>query len=553
MQMNKVWLASYPPGVPEEINPEQYRSVVALFDKYTKKYVNNVAFINMGTNLTYGQLAQQSRDFAAYLQHNMGLGKGDKFAIMVPNVLQYPIALFGALMAGLTVVNVNPLYTARELEHQLKDSNTKGMLVVENFADTLASVIKNTSVKHVITTQLGDRAGFVKGKMINTVVKHVKKMVPSFNLPNGIKFNAVLNKGKKLPFIAVDIGSDDLAFLQYTGGTTGVAKGAMLSHRNIVANMLQMNAMVKPLTEENKEIVVTALPLYHIFALTCNCLSFMTFGGANLLITNPRDLPMFIKTMSKYPVTAFAGLNTLFNGLLNEADFIKLDFSTLKITFAGGMATQKSVAQRWHEVTGSPVLEGYGLTECSPCVTSSPFDQKNFSGGIGVPIPSTNVKITDDDGNEVGLNEPGELWVKGPQVMQGYYNRPKATSEIISNNWLATGDIATVNEKGIFTIVDRKKDMILVSGFNVFPNEIEDVIAMMDDVLEVAAIGLPCEKSGEKIKVFLSTKSGELNKEALIKHCREQLTSYKIPKEFELRDELPKSNVGKILRKDLRA
>ncbi|TWX68077.1 AMP-binding protein [Colwellia demingiae] len=551
--MEKVWLKSYPPGVPEEINPEQYKSLVTLFDKSTKKYADNIAFINMGTNLSYGDLAEQSRDFAAYLQQNMGLQKGDKFAIMVPNVLQYPIALFGALKAGLTVVNVNPLYTARELEHQLKDSKAKAMLVVENFAVTLESVIANTSVEHVITTQLGDRAGFLKGKMINTAVKHIKKMVPNFSLPDCIKFNTVLKQGKKLSFQEVDVFPEDLAFLQYTGGTTGVAKGAMLSHRNIVANMLQMNAMVKPLTVENKELVVTALPLYHIFALTCNCLSFMTFGGANLLITNPRDLPMFIKTMSKYPITAFAGLNTLFNGLLNEPDFLKLDFSTLKLTFAGGMATQKSVADKWHDVTGSPVLEGYGLTECSPCVTTSPYDQTSFSGAIGVPLPSTSVKLLDDEGNEVALNEPGEMWIRGPQVMQGYYNLPEATAEVIIDDWVATGDVATVDENGFFTIVDRKKDMILVSGFNVFPNEIEEVISMIDDIIEVAVIGIPCEQSGEKIKVFLVTKSGELNKKALIEHCRLQLTSYKIPKEFELRDELPKSNVGKILRKDLRS
>ncbi|MFQ3190128.1 MAG: long-chain acyl-CoA synthetase [Paraglaciecola sp.] len=550
--MEKTWLESYPPGVPKEINPEKYSSVVALFDECTKKYVDNAAFINMGTELTYGQLAQQARDFAAYLQQEMGLKKGDKFAIMAPNVLQYPIALFGALKAGLTVVNVNPLYTARELEHQLIDSDSKGILVVENFAATLASVIQNTVVEHVITTQLGDRVGFVKGAIINTVVKHVKKMVPNFTFADCISFNNVLKKGKNLTLTPIDICANDLAFLQYTGGTTGVAKGAMLTHRNIVANMLQINAMLKPKMDENIEITVTALPLYHIFALTCNCLSFMTFGGANLLITNPRDLPALIKTMKSYPITAFTGINTLFNGLLNTEAFKGMDFSTLKLTIAGGMATQKSVADRWQKTTGTTVLEGFGLTECSPCVTSSPYNQTNFTGAIGVPVPSTDIKLLNDKGNEVSLGEAGEMWVKGPQVMQGYYNREQETAEIFKGNWIATGDIATVDNNGFFTIVDRKKDMILVSGFNVFPNEIEEVVAMIDDVVEVAVIGVPCEQTGEKIKVFLVTKSGKLDEAAFIAHCRTQLTNYKLPKEFELRKELPKSNIGKILRKELR-
>ncbi len=550
--MKKVWLENYPPGVPKEIDPDEYSSLVELFDKYTKKYVNNTAFINMGAVLTYGDLAKQVQCFSAYLQQEMGLEKGDKFAIMAPNIMQYPIALFGALKAGLTVVNVNPLYTARELEHQLTDSQSKAILVVENFASTLASIIKKTSVKYVIKTQLGDRIGFLKGMMLNTVVKHVKKMVPHFTLPNCIDFNEVLKKGSKLTFNFVDIKANDLAFLQYTGGTTGAAKGAMLSHRNIVANMLQINAMIEPKMKENVEIMVTALPLYHVFALVCNCLSFMKFGGANLLITNPRDLPALIKVIDKYPITAFTGINTLFNGLLNIDEFKKLNFSTLKFTFAGGMATQKSVADKWQQTTGSAVLEGFGLTECSPCVTSSPYDQKTFSGTVGVPIPSTDIKLINDEGNEVAIGEAGEMWVKGPQVMQGYYNCPEETAEVIKDDWIATGDIATVDANGFFSIVDRKKDMILVSGFNVYPNEIEEVIVMIDDIVEVAVVGMPCEITGEKIKVFLVTKSGKLNKDYLIKHCRSQLTNYKIPKEFELRDELPKTNVGKILRKELR-
>jgi len=550
--MDKIWLDNYPPGVQEDIDLEQHSSIVAFFDQYTDKYANNIAFINMGVSLTYRQLAQQSQNFAAYLQQEMGLKKGDKFAIMAPNLLQYPIALFGALKAGLTVVNVNPLYTARELEHQLIDSETKAILVVENFAATLASVINNTQVEQVITTKLGDRIGRVKGVIINAVIKHVKKMVPTFDLPNSVQFNAVLKKGKSLPFQTVDIASDNLAFLQYTGGTTGVAKGAMLSHRNVVANVLQMNEMINPVTEENVEFVVTALPLYHIYALTCNCLSFLMTGGTNLLITNPRDIPTFIKTMSKYQITAFSGVNTLFNSLLNAPEFKKLDFSKFRLTFAGGMATQKSVADQWQQETGSVVLEGFGLTECSPCVSSSPYNQKTFSGKIGLPLPQTDVKLIDDEGNEVGTNEHGEMWVKGPQVMVGYYNRIDDTNEILKDGWLATGDIATVDNQGFFTIVDRKKDMIIVSGFNVFPNEIEEIIAMIDDVIEVAAIGVPCEQSGEKIKIFLATKSGELDEKAIIKHCRNLLTNYKIPREFELRAELPKSNVGKILRKELR-
>jgi long-chain acyl-CoA synthetase len=550
--MEKLWLDNYPPGVNAKIDLEQYRSLVSIFDQCTDKYADNIAFINMGVSLTYRQLAIKSRDFAAYLQQEMGLKKGDKFAIMAPNVLQYPIALFGALKAGLTVVNVNPLYTARELEHQLIDSNAKAMLVVENFAATLAGVINNTQLQQVITTKLGDSIGGVKGLLLNTVIKHVKKMVPAFDLPNSVPFNVVLKKGKALSLQTVDVTPDDLAFLQYTGGTTGVAKGAMLTHRNVVANMLQMNEMVKPVVEENAEFVVTALPLYHIFALTCNCLTFMTFGGTNLLITNPRDFLTFIKTMSKYPITVFSGVNTLFNSLLNTAEFHKINFSKLKLTFAGGMATQKSVADRWQQVTGSVVLEGFGLTECSPCVTTSPYDQQTFSGKIGLPLPLTEIKLINDEGNEVGDNEPGEMWVKGPQVMLGYYNRPDDTNEILKHAWLATGDIATVDDKGFFSIVDRKKDMILVSGFNVYPNEIEEVISMIDDVIEVAAIGVPCEQSGEKVKIFLATQSGVLNEKEIIEHCRKLLTNYKIPKEFELRAELPKSNVGKILRKELR-
>lgn len=550
--MNKPWIEHYAPGVAAEVDVTKYKSVAEIFDRYTDKYANNNAFISMHTALTYKELREKSEDFAAYLQHEMGLKKGDKFAIMMPNLLQYPIAMFGALKAGLTVVNVNPLYTPRELKHQLNDSGAKAILVIENFAHVLAEVVAETSIEHVVTTQIGDCIGLLKGTLINTMIKRVKKMVPAFNLPDPIKFNQVLKQGKKLNFSPVEIESSDLAFLQYTGGTTGVAKGAMLTNANIVANMLQIKGSMSTVVVENEEMVVTALPLYHIYALTVNCLSFMTIGGCNLLIANPRDITMFAKVLSKYPVTLFAGVNTLFSGLLNDQTFREIDFSSWKVCFSGGMATQRAVAERWQKLTGTAILEGYGLTECSPCAVSSPIHQASFTGSIGLPISNTDVKIVDDQGNEVPTNEPGELWVKGPQVMAGYYNRPEATAEILQDGWLATGDVARIDERGYVFIVDRLKDMIIVSGFNVFPNEIEDVVAMIDDILEVAAIGVPCDKTGEKIKLFVATKSGELNEEAIVAHCREQLTAYKVPREFELRDELPKTNVGKILRKELR-
>ncbi len=551
--MDKPWLAHYAPGVEAEVDVTKYKSVADIFDRYTEKYASNNAFISMHTTLTYGELRAKVEDFAAYLQHEMGLVKGDKFAIMLPNTLQYPIAMFGALKAGLTVVNVNPLYTPRELKHQLNDSGATAILVIENFAHVLAKVVDETPIEHVITTQIGDCVGLLKGTLVNTMVKHVKKMVPDFNLSDTVKFNQVLKQGRKLSFKPVAIESSDLAFLQYTGGTTGVAKGAMLTNANIVANMLQIKGMMSDKVEENNEMVVTALPLYHIYALTVNCLSFMTIGGCNLLISNPRDIPTFAKVLSKYPVTMFAGVNTLFSGLLNDQTFRDIDFSSWKVCFSGGMATQRAVAERWQELTGTAILEGYGLTECSPCATSSPLNQTEFTGSIGLPVCNTEVKVVDDQGNEVPTNEPGELWVKGPQVMEGYYNRPEATADILKDGWLATGDVARIDERGYVFIVDRLKDMIIVSGFNVFPNEIEDVVAMIDDVIEVAAIGVPCEKTGEKVKLFLATKSGELNEEAIVAHCREQLTAYKLPREFELRDELPKTNVGKILRKELRA
>ncbi len=551
--MAKIWLEkSYPADVPFEIDPDRYASIGDMFIKYAGIYADRTAFINMGAEITYQQLEQQAKAFAAYLQQELGLKKGDSFAIMIPNTLQYPIALFGALLAGLTVVNVNPLYTARELEHQLKDSNAKAMLVIENFAKTLEHVIDNTPVEHVILTSLGDRLGFVKGAVVNCVVKYVKKMVPSFKLPDAIRFNQVLNKGSSLSFTPVEMTGDDLAFLQYTGGTTGVSKGAMLTHRNMIANLEQAKATLKPLLEEGSELIVTALPLYHIFALTANCLTFVSLGGSNLLITNPRDMPNFVKELAKYPFTALTGVNTLFNGLLNTHGFKNIDFSHLKLSLGGGMAVQRPVAERWQNITKTRLLEGYGLTECAPLVTLSPYNLKKYDGSIGLPAPSTDIKIMSEDGKEQPIGESGEMWVKGPQVMRGYYNRPEETAEVLKDGWLSTGDIACMDERGFFKIVDRKKDMIIVSGFNVFPNEIEEVLMMHEGVLEAAAIGVPHDVSGEIVKVFIVKKDPNLDEKTIIAHCRENLTNYKIPKLVEFRDELPKTNVGKILRRELR-
>jgi len=555
--VEKIWLEkSYPSDVPFEIDADKYPSLVAMFHKYSNQYADKTAFINMGVSITYRELSLQAHAFAAYLQTDLGLKKGDKFAIMVPNTLQYPIALFGALLAGLTVVNVNPLYTARELEHQLKDSDTKAMLIIENFAQTLEKIVDKTPVEHVIMTSLGDRLGLVKGAVVNCVVKYIKKMVPAFNLPDAVRFNAVLARGMDLKLTPTELCGDDLAFLQYTGGTTGPSKGAMLTHRNMVANLLQAKAAIEPLLKDDNEFIVTALPLYHIFALTANCLTFFTLGAQNLLITNPRDMPNFIKELNKYPFTAITGVNTLFNGLLNTPGFKDLDFSKLKMSLGGGMAVQRPVAERWQQVTGTRLLEGYGLTECAPMVTLSPHNLPAYDGSIGLPASSTDIKIMQEDGTEAAIGEPGEMWVKGPQVMLGYYNRKEATDEILKDGWLATGDIACMDERGFFNIVDRKKDMIIVSGFNVFPNEIEEVVMMHEGVLEAAAIGVPNDASGEMVKLFVVSKSdslGEsLDEKILIKHCRENLTNYKVPKLVEFRDELPKTNVGKILRRELR-
>lgn len=551
--MSKVWLEkSYPPDVPFEIDADKYASLAEIFYKYCGVYKNRTAFINLGAEITFKELEEQANDFAAYLQQDLGLVKGDKFAIMTPNCLQYPIALFAALIAGLTVVNVNPLYTSRELKHQLQDSEAKAILIIENFASTLASVIDETNVKHIVLTKLGDRLGFIKGNLTNFVVKYIKKMVPAYTLSNIVLFNEALDIGAKKTFQPVQLSGQDLAFLQYTGGTTGVAKGAMLTHRNMVANLEQAKAAIKPLFDENGELIVTALPLYHIFALTANCLAFLTLGGTNLLITNPRDMPGFVKKLAKYPFTAITGVNTLFNGLLNTPGFEKLDFTNFKMTLGGGMAVQRSVAEKWHKVTSVSLLEGYGLTECSPMVTLSPYNQKAYDGTIGLPAASTDIELRNDEGETLPVGEPGEMWVKGPQVMAGYYNRKEATDEILIDGWLATGDIACMDENGFFKIVDRKKDMIIVSGFNVFPNEIEEVVMMHSGVLEVAAIGVPNESGGETVKVFVVLKDKTVTEDEIIAHCHENLTNYKVPKLVEFKNDLPKSNVGKILRRELR-
>jgi long-chain acyl-CoA synthetase len=549
--VEKIWLEHYDPRVPAEINPDRYSSLVDIFEQSVQKYADNIAYINMGKSITFAELDQLSRQFAAYLQGS-GLKKGDSVAIMMPNLIQYPVALFGILRAGMVVVNVNPLYTARELKHQLKDANVKTIVIIENFACTLSEVIVDTPVQNVLLTQAGDMLSPLKRLITNFVVKNVKKLIPAYQLPGAESFIAALKKGRSLSYIRPEVTGDDLAFLQYTGGTTGVSKGAMLTHRNIVANLEQTSNILETVIKPGEELVVTALPLYHIFALQGNCLTFVKYGCPNLLITNPRDMAGFVAEMAKYPFTVITGVNTLFNGLLNTPGFKDLDFSHLKFSLGGGMAVQRPVAERWQQVTGGLLLEGYGLTECCPTVTVNPPQLKAYKGSIGMPVPSTDIKLVDDEGNEVPMGEAGEMYVKGPQVMLGYLNRPEATAEMIVDGWLATGDIARCDEDGYFYIVDRKKDMILVSGFNVFPNEIEEVAAMHEDVVESAAIGVPHEASGEMVKLYVVRKNESLTEKDLIDHCRKHLTGYKVPKKVEFRDELPKSNVGKILRRELR-
>ncbi|MGA7984174.1 MAG: long-chain-fatty-acid--CoA ligase [Burkholderiales bacterium] len=549
--MERIWLKSYPAGVEPEVRYDQYRSVGALFEKCAAQFGDRPAYSSMGKSISYRELDKLARDFGAWLQA-MGLGKGARVAIMLPNVLQYPVALFGTLRAGCTVVNVNPLYTARELEHQLKDSGAEAIVILENFAHTLEAVLARTPLKHVVVASLGDLLG-LKGAVVNFVVRNVKKMVPAYALPKAQRFNAALAEGAAKPFEPYQAGHDDIAFLQYTGGTTGLSKGAMLLHRNILANIEQVAGWLELGLKGEAPSIITALPLYHIYALTVNCLVILKLGGLSILITNPRDIPGFVKELGKHRYNMITGVNTLFNALLHHPDFAKLDFSALRLSSGGGMAVQKAVADRWKDVTGTVLLEGYGLTETSPVATMNPFDLTGYSGSIGVPIPSTDIEIRDDEGKTVPIGGTGEICIKGPQVMAGYWQQPEETANVMTpDGYLKTGDIGVMDDKGFIRIVDRKKDMILVSGFNVYPNEIEQVVAMHPGVLECAAIGVSDGHSGEAVKLYVVKKDPDLTEQDILAYCKEQLTGYKRPKHVEFRTELPKTNVGKILRRALR-
>jgi long-chain acyl-CoA synthetase len=551
--MEKVWLASYPSIVPAEIGPLKESSLADLMASACKRYQDRTAYISMGKEMSFTELDHLADEFAGWLQSE-GLGKGSRVALMMPNLFQYPVCLFGALRAGCVVVNVNPLYTPRELEHQMKDSGTEAIVVVENFAHTVEKVLPHCpALRHIVVTPMGEMLGALKGTLVNLVVKYVKKLVPAWNIPGAVALGKALDTGRSHGFKPPELGLDDLAFLQYTGGTTGVAKGAMLSHRNIVSNVTQAHAWISPAVREKQELIVTALPLYHIFALTANCLTFLRIGATNLLIANPRDIPGFVKELRKHPFTVITGVNTLFNALLNNADFVALDFSKLRITLGGGMSVQKPVADRWQQVTGKPLAQAYGLTETSPAVTINPLDLPAFNGSIGLPIPSTEISIRNDAGEEVSITQVGEICVRGPQVTRGYWQRPEESAAIFSpDGFLRTGDIGYVDPTGFVFLVDRKKDMILVSGFNVYPNEVEEVVASHPGVREVAAIGIPSEHSGEAVKIFVVRKDPTLTPEAIIAYCRTQLTSYKVPHFVEFRDDLPKTNVGKVLRRALK-
>ncbi|AVR78265.1 long-chain-fatty-acid--CoA ligase [Neisseria mucosa] len=551
--MEKLWLNSYEQGVNAEIDITQYSSISDVFRQSVEKFAHQPAFQNMGKTLTYAEVGKLAENFASYLQNVLKLPRGERVAIMLPNLLQYPIALFGILQAGLVAVNTNPLYTPRELEHQLKDSGATTIIVLENFANTLELVLPRTQIKHVIVASVGEMFGFFKGTLMNFVLRKIKKMVPEYRISGAIPFQTTLKEGAAHTFRPVTLTREDTALLQYTGGTTGVAKGAVLSHGNICANMLQAKEWIKNQLREGKETVIAALPLYHIFALTVNLMIFTNAGSKIILITNPRDMKGFIGELKKERISVFIGVNTLFNGMVNQPDFAAVDFSNLRLTLGGGMATQKAVAEKWKKITGTPIVEAYGLTEASPGVCCNPLNIEAYSGGIGLPVPSTEVELRDADGKEVGIGQPGELWVRGPQVMKGYWNRPEETAKTIdARGFLETGDIAVMDEKGWLKLVDRKKDLIVVSGFNVYPNEIEEVVSHNDKVMEVACIGVPNEKTGEALKVFVVKKDPSLTKEELIEFCRTELTAYKVPKDIEFRDELPKSNVGKILRRELR-
>ncbi len=549
------WTARYPKGIPAtvETTVNQYRSVLDVFEETVGRFPTKPAFSCMGKMLTFSELNRKAESFAAFLQGELKLKKGDRIAIQMPNVLQYPIVLFGAIKAGLVIVNTNPLYTEREMKHQFNDAGVTTVVILANFAHNLQKIVSETKIQHVIVTELGDALGFPKSLVVNTVVKHVKKMVPEFSLPDAISLNQALERGARLTCVRVPMELDEVAFLQYTGGTTGVAKGAMLTHRNVVSNMEQIRCWMLPLLKEGEEVVVCALPLYHIFAFTVNALAIAKYGGHNILIPNPRDIPAFVKELKKYPVTVYTGVNTLYNALMNNAEFQKLDFSQLKISVAGAMALQKAVANRWKEMTGTPIVEGYGLTETSPVACCNPIDGSDRTGTIGLPLPSTLIKMIDDDGKDLAIGETGEICIKGPQVMKGYWQRPDETANVMTaDGWFKTGDVGIMDTDGFTRIVDRKKDMILVSGFNVYPNEVEDVMALHPGVLEVAAIGFHDEKSGEVVKIFVVKKDPAVTADQLIEHARKSLAGYKVPKAVEFRNELPKTNVGKILRRALR-
>ena len=549
--MEKIWLQSYPNGVPAVIDIDHIPSLVALFETACTQYADKVAYISMGKEMTYRQLDAESKAFAGWLQAR-GYQKGERVALMMPNLLQYPVTLFGTLRAGCVVVNCNPLYTPRELEHQLKDSGATAIVIVENFAHTLQQVVSRTAIKDIIVTPMGEMLG-LKGVVVNFVVRHIKKLVPAWSLSGALGFNQALATGRRHGWTPVPLTRDDIAFLQYTGGTTGISKGAMLTHANIASNVIQAYSWIKPVLRDGQEFIITALPLYHIFALTANCLTFMMIGARNLLIANPRDIPGFVREWGKYPVTVVTGVNTLFNALLNDPDFAKLDFSTMRVTLGGGMAVQGPVADKWRQVTGSTLLQAYGLTETSPAATINPLDMGEFNGSIGLPISSTEVSIRDDDGLEVPITQVGEICIRGPQVMKGYWQRQDETDLVFyPDRFLRTGDMGYVDKKGFVFLVDRKKDMILVSGFNVYPNEVEEAVAMHPGVMDVAAIGVPDEHSGEAVKIFVVRKDPKVTERMLIDHCRGLLTGYKIPKHVEFRDDLPRTNVGKILRRALK-
>src|SRR3990167_6610284 len=554
VKVEKIWLKSYEHGVPAEINPDAYQSLVDVFEIACKRFYARPALYNFGVTLTYQALDQYSRDFAAYLQNQLKLKKGDRIAIMLPNILQYPIAMFAALRAGLIVVNVNPLYTADELLYQLKDSGAETIIALSNFANTVEKVLPSLpSLKNIIITDIGDLLPPMKSWLMYFVLKYIRRSLPNAHIPSIISFKKALHAGKDLPLSKISFSNEDTAFLQYTGGTTGVSKGAILSHRNIIANLQQADVWFKSIISEGQEIIITALPLYHIFSLTGNCLFFSKIGGLNVLITNPRDISGTIREMKKFKFTAITGVNTLFNALLKHPNFKKLDFSELKLTLGGGMAVQEVVAEQWQKITGKPIIEAYGLTETSPCVTINPVNAKKYSGMIGLPVSSTDVCVLDEEGHEVPLGECGELAVKGPQVMKAYWNNLAETEKVFTpSGWFLTGDIVSMNKEGYLRIIERKKDMILVSGFNVYPNEIEDVIAKLPGVREVAVVGVLNENSGEAVKAFIVKEDENLTKDQVIRYCREHLTPYKVPKDIEFREELPKSNVGKILRRFLK-